>query len=191
MTEKDYRYYFDKIQFFGLISDDLVSYAAQLFGQEYFDFVDLNCGSMPIGQYEDLIDQAAPMEFLNLYAGIILQRIEITLLKILKAGDDFKPLLEKYFENESQKIEAGSPDSLSQAYAIVNGFTLDSYMNEDVITENNENQIKWHKETTICPLIYTLALPSFFAGVFRDTDFQLSVSADTMEFCLTYKEHNL
>ncbi|MBQ0039799.1 MAG: hypothetical protein KBS64_05180, partial [Treponema sp.] len=106
---------------FNSMASDIVAYAAQKYGQEFFDYIDMNCGAMPDGNFENVIDPSAPQQFLDLYSNMVAKRLDLSCSKLLELDFGYRSALIDYFKTR----EAENPglltvdDNLSQVVSRV------------------------------------------------------------------------
>ena len=186
MDELECRSFFDRIRLFNFMAKDIVAFAAQKYGPEFFDYVDMNCGAMPDGEYEKVIDQGAPMQFLELYSSMVMKRLELASEKIIELGEGFDSVLKKYFFNEGKNFGIKKPESIGEAYGLVKTCALDSFSTEDEISLQNEKAMVWNKKSVAFPLYWTIVMASLMAGIFESSPVEFSVS-ENLEFCLKLK----
>lgn len=98
----NYSIQFEQIKFLNCIGEDLVSFAASKFGDEFFEAADMTCGAMPAGDFEKIVDPSAPEQFIAMYKKIVLGRINYALKNILKLGDSYKKIVLEYFEKAKE-----------------------------------------------------------------------------------------
>ncbi|MCQ2241486.1 hypothetical protein [Treponema sp.] len=183
MDDQDLRGYFDRIRLFNFMAKDIVAFAAQKYGAEFLDYMDMNCGAMPEGEYDKIIDQGAPLQFLELYAGIVIKRLELASGKILELGEGFDSVIKNYFFNEGMNLGIAKPESIKEAYEIVRTCALDFTSNEDEISFESQKELRWHKKSKTEGLYWSLIMVAFMAGIFKDSPVEFSVS-ENMEFSL-------
>lgn len=186
MEEQEYRGFFDRIRLFNFMAKDIVAFAAQKYGPSFVDYMDMNCGAMPEGEYEAVIDQGAPLQFLELYAGMVIRRLELASGKILELGDGFDTVLKNYFHNEGKNLGIDKPQNLNEAYGIVRTCALDITLSEDQFISTTDKELRWKKKGNPSPLYWTLLMTALISGIFDNSPVEFSVSEE-MEFCLKIK----
>lgn len=87
---------FFKIQQLNDMSFDIAAFGENQGIEKLTERVDLNCGAMPPGEYERVIDPSAPEEFLNLYLGIAESRFAYAVTALLKFHPGYITPLENY-----------------------------------------------------------------------------------------------
>lgn len=115
----------------------------------FVDYIDINCGAIPEGEYTQIIDPAAPQEFLSLYTDIANKRFAFAINGLLKISSDlFAPIKDFCFRTgKDLKISTEQIKSPRDAYDILCLFILDGMVGEETkeITAETENHIEWKK----------------------------------------------
>ena len=177
---------FNKIKLLTYMTDDIIAFASQKFGQEFYDYMDMNCGAIPEGDYEKVIDPDAPDQFLRMYENIALKRIELVSKKLLESSKEYLKLMEEYFFNQGKKIAVGQIKDVETALEYFHEFILENAsMSHHQVTCKNENLISWKKENNESNIYWKL-MECFTQGLFFESDFQFTVS-DKLEFKICRK----
>lgn len=172
---------FSRIRILCFMTDDIVSFAAQKYGAEFFDYIDMNCGAVPDGEYEKVIDPSAPKQFLDLYTNIALNRNLLACKKLLELGNGYQKVLDDYFYKQGAAITKEKPKTVQNAFELINEYVLEKSKIQNTITEQSENQIKWKKSE--CDLSYWQFIKPFADGMISDSGITFSISED-MTFSL-------
>lgn len=183
MNGQDYRQLFDRIRLFNFLASDIVNFAAQKYGSEFLDYMDMNCGALPDGDYEKVIDQSAPQQFLDLYSNMVMGRLELASKKILELGDGYKAVLFDYFNKEGVNIGIEKPTGLRDAFDIIKGCSIDLLANQDEISKDSEDELIWHKKGNVHSLFWTLIMVAFIGGIFKGACIEFYVT-EKMDFVL-------
>lgn len=145
------RQQFYKIKFLNYMSFDIAAFGENQGIEKLVEKVDLKCGAIPDGEYEQVIDQTAPNPFLELYMRIAEFRFAFSVTALLKANEGYiTPLINYCYEqgkaNKPEKIK-----TVNTAYEYINSFILDGMPDEEVkeITTVEPGRLVWHvvKET--------------------------------------------
>ncbi len=164
---------FQRIQLMNFMTGDLVNFAAGKYGQEFIDFVDMNCGAIPEGDYNTVIDSASPEQFLELYTTIATKRINLCCSKILELGEGYDKVLDDYFYNEGKNLGMPSPESLDDAFNMIQTCVLDgmeSKIQREII-EKSETHIAWKTSSAKEPY-YWPCLAAFVNGLIQKSGIQ-------------------
>lgn len=172
---------FNKIKLLTYMTDDIIAFASQKFGQDFYDYMDMNCGAIPEGDFEKVIDPDAPDQFLKMYESIALKRIELVSTKLMESSREYLKLMEEYFFNQGKKISIGQIESMDTALDYFNEFILEnSSFSQHQIICKNENLMTWKKENNESNIYWKL-MECFTQGLFSESGFQFAVS-DELEF---------
>lgn len=169
---------FSRIELFNLMSADLVDFASLKYGQEFEEFVDMNCGAVPAGNFETVIDQSAPEQFLSLYTTIVMNRICLVCKKIIELGEGYDKVLEKYFIDQAKKLGMEKPENLQNAYSLINFCVLDGIPEKKSIEALCQSKIRLEWKETPFNGEYWKYVSSFVKGLFEGTGIRFSVSEE-------------
>ncbi len=175
---------FSRIRILCFMTDDIVSFAAQKYGAEFFDYMDMTCGAVPDGEYEKVIDMTAPKQFLDLYTNIALNRYVLAYKKILELGDGYQKVLNDYFFNQGTLMPIEKPQNVQTAFNLINECVLEKSKVQNTITAQSENLIEWKKSD--CDLSYWKFIKAFADGMISNTGITFTFSED-MTFSLVKK----
>lgn len=90
---------FIKIRILDDMSWDIAVFGENQGIEKLTERVDLSCGAVPPGEYEQVIDLSAPQQFLDLYEHIVEHRFAFVVTAMLKLRPDYiKPLKNYCFE---------------------------------------------------------------------------------------------
>jgi len=98
MTEEENKKEFEKICIVYAISEEIVDFGVKCAGQEFAEFIDMNCGAMPDGSYEQLIDKDAPEQFLDFYKKIAVKRVNTATEKVIGFSPAAKESILKFIQ---------------------------------------------------------------------------------------------
>lgn len=169
---------FSRIELFNLMAGDLVDFASLKYGQEFEEFVDMNCGAVPVGNFETVIDPAAPEQFLTLYTTVVTKRICLVCKKILELGEGYDKVLEKYFTDQAQKLGFEKPQDIQTAFSLIHFCVLDGIPDKktvEAISQSKRNLV-WKEEPFNAE--YWKYIKAFVKGLFDGTGIRFSVTAD-------------
>lgn len=145
-TDKRKQVFF-KIRFLDYMALDIAAFGEQQGLEKLIERVDLKCGAIPPGEYEQIIDQSAPEPFLDLYMKIAEKRFAFAVTALIKANEGYiTPLTNYCFElgkaNKPEKLK-----TVEAAYELINAFVLDGMPDVDTkeITVVEANRLEWKK----------------------------------------------
>lgn len=176
-----YENHFNKIILLNTMVTQIGSFGFEQGNDKIFDYIDLNCGGIPEGDYNLVIDENAPEEFLSLYTQIVENRFAFAVTGVLKMNEEFITPIKKYMYSIGQNLEIKNCDSLEQAFGIVNSIVLDGmpfektkqvvFMGEERFVWEKEvdtHQKAWEKAGTSLQVYYDL-LQEFVKGLLSRT----------------------
>lgn len=182
---------FNKIQLLNHMANQIGSYGVQCGLSQLMDYIDMNCGAVPQGEYEQVIDSGAPDQFLSMYTQIASSRFAFAVTQVLKIHPGCNKIVSDFCHQIGTDLEAEKPKTAEEAFYTMNYFVLDGmydYENKTT-TFKSETEVRWNviKENHL-PLwekaggdfkIYQLLLKSFVDGILSGSGFQLLVEGDS------------
>ncbi|MCQ2580305.1 MAG: hypothetical protein MJ159_06375 [Treponemataceae bacterium] len=140
---------FNKIKLLNNIADSIANFGETQCGiSELLDKTDLNCGAIPEGSFEQVIDLNAPQQFLSLYEHVAESRFAFAVISLLKHnGELLEPVRQFCFQVGKSNAVKGVC-STSEAFEIFKLFILDGAADEKTkqIISQNPSELVW-KET--------------------------------------------
>ncbi|MBQ0167700.1 MAG: hypothetical protein KBT02_11395 [Treponema sp.] len=91
---------FAKIQLLNSMAGQIIAYGEQCGASGLSDYVDMNCGGIPDGEYVQVVDQTAPEQFLSMYQKIAENRFSLAVKTLVKANPAFLEPIEEYCERD-------------------------------------------------------------------------------------------
>lgn len=139
---------FNKIKLLDSIATRLVFYGMKYGNEQFMDYVDLNCGAIPEGDYEQIIDPSAPYQFLSLYVQIAENRFAFAVTELLKMDSGFINPIRDFCYTVGKDMNVESVDSLKIAFDIVKSFVLDGMQENESfkIIEDSDDRFVWKKD---------------------------------------------
>lgn len=178
-----YRQQFDRIRLLDFMTGDLVSFAAGKYGDAFFDFVDMNCGAVPEGDFENVIDQNSQKEFIALYTGIALKRFGLVCGKIMDLGENYSGVLKDYFFRQGKSLGIPAPETVEDAFSLVQSCVLDGMPGAEIeFVSRTENLLEWKKNVSQDAGFWNF-MASFMAGIFDGSGIAFSLEANSV-FCV-------
>lgn len=78
------------------MADQIIAYGEQCGASGLADYVDMNCGGIPDGEYAQIVDQAAPEQFLAMYRKVAENRFTLAVSTLVKANPAFRKPIGEY-----------------------------------------------------------------------------------------------
>jgi len=142
------RQHFVKIQILSDMAFDIAAFGENQGIGKLTERLDLTCGAIPPGEYEQVIDQSAPQVFLDLYMKIAEKRFAFAVTELLKLNQAYiNPLINYCFEaGKVHSIE--KLKTVEAAYELINAVVLDGMPFDDVkeITTVEAFRLVWKKQ---------------------------------------------
>ena len=187
--------HFNKIKFLESVADQFVSYGVKCGNVNLFDYIDMNCGAIPEGAFPQVVDIAAPMQFLDMYTKTAENRFAFAVTELLKMNGAFLEPLKKACFQAGEDIQIHSVKTAAEAFEIYNAFVLDGMVDEQTkeIVVQTDSKIVWKKlsdthETAWKKAggdlnVYYLLQKSFVSGLFDECKYAYYIE-DNLTFSL-------
>lgn len=182
---------FNKIRLLNDVANQIAYYALQCGNETVFDYIDLNCGCIPEGEFEQVVDLDSPHQFLQMYMQTAEKRFAYSVTVLLRMNPSYINQLEEFCGRVGQDIQLPKVNSLEQAYGFLNNFYLDGMPCDEVkkIIHIEENELTWQKlidthETAWEKAggnleIYYKLLTCFVNGLFKESNIILEIKDNT------------
>lgn len=138
---------FNKIKLTDYIATSIANYGEQCGAKELMDFLDLNCGAVPEGNFSQIIDISAPEQFLGLYTGIAQRRLAFAVINVLRLNEQTFVPIKQFCYEVGHKYRVEGIENLEQAYRVFQDFILEgkSGFSERNLIEAGEEKIVWEE----------------------------------------------
>lgn len=182
---------FNKIKLLNDIANQLIYFGMQYGHTKLMEKVDMLCGAIPEGEFEQVIDLNSPDQFLSLYMQISENRFAMAATELLKMSPEFiKPILD-FCGRVGKDLKADKPLNAKDAFSIVENYVLDGMPGNETkqIKIEEENTIVWEKITDTHQAawekaggdlkIYYKLQQQFINGLFIDSGFEFLIENDS------------
>ncbi len=173
---------FDKIQLLNFMTEDILSFAAQKLGPQFMDHVDMNCGAIPQGEYEKIIDPDSPRQFLSLYKNTVLKRLNLTATSLLQLDQSYQNVMADYFFRQGKNLQLPKPKSTAEALSLFDSCILCSGDGRSFQNQTPES-ISWtcsQSTPTISWPLYWNLMCSFASGFLSGSGCTIRFSENRM-----------
>lgn len=138
---------FNKIKLVDAMAFQIASYGVQNGNDTLLDRIDLSCGAIPEGEFEQVIDLSAPHQFLTLYMQIAEKRFAMAVTELLNMNEGFYKPLEDYMEQVGRDMKIPAVSDMDQALSIYDSFVLDGMPCDETkeVLEKSSSKITWTK----------------------------------------------
>lgn len=187
---------FNRIMLLDEITNQLVAFGMNSGDEKFADYVDLNCGAIPQGRYDQIIDPQAPQQFLALYTQIADKRFAFAVNRLLDLNPSLKEPLIDFCRRSGQALNLPIVENAEQAFCSYCDLVLDGMPSEQTkeILEKSEFKITWRKILESHEQswsangfdigFYYELLQGFVEGLFFNSGFKLKIADQKMfELC--------
>lgn len=178
---------FYKIRMMDDIANALINFSVQNISPELSDYVDLNCGAIPQGSYEQIIDPNAAHQFLSLYTKIAEKRFAFIVSKLIQIQSGLLNSIKDFLERTGTSLNVEKIETAREAFNVYQSIILDGMPcdeTKELILDSPE-KFEWkmltdtHKDSWnsagSSSEIYFQLLKSFTDGIFSRSDFRLTI----------------
>ena len=187
--------HFNKIKLLESIANQIGFYGVQCGNATLMDYIDMNCGGIPEGEFAQVVDVSAPMQFLAMYTKTAENRFAFAVTELLKMNGAFlEPLANSCFQ-AGKDMQIHAVKTAAEAFEIYNSFVLDGMIGETTkeITAQDDVCIMWKKLVdTHAPSwekaggnlnVYYMLQKSFVTGLFDECKYAYYIE-DNLTFSL-------
>lgn len=138
---------FNKIRLLSDIGNHIAMFGVQCGLKTLMDDVDLNCGAVPEGEFEQVIDLGAAHQFLSMYTKIAEDRFAFVVTALLKANADFMPILIEFCGRIGKDMNLEFIPDAETAFEVFESYILDGMPCDETkkITLNTADSVQWEK----------------------------------------------
>lgn len=115
---------FNKIMLLNGITNSLISFGINSGNSTLEDYIDMNCGALPEGDFSQVIDPEAPEQFISLYTGIVQKRFAFTVMALIKMNPQLEKAIEDFMFRVGEDMKIPSVNSREEAEKTVQAFVI-------------------------------------------------------------------
>lgn len=137
---------FYKISFLSDMALDIAAFGENQGIRDLVEQLDLNCGAIPPGDFEHVIDPAAPHQFLDFYTKIAEHRFAFAVTQLLKLNPLYMTPLNNYCLDKGKALK-GPVTGVKEAFDFIQSIILDGMPCDETykIITSNESELVWEK----------------------------------------------
>lgn len=181
------------------MSCDIAAFGESQGSEKLAERTDLNCGAVPVGDFEQVIDQEAAHQFLELYMNIAEHRFAYAVTELLKLNPLYMTALKNYCHDKGSAIKPEQIAGADGAYKILDMCILDGMPCDETksIISRDENKLIWKKNIDTHERfwvkaggnvdIYYELQTSFIQGILEGSDLEFTNENNEI-FCLKNKK---
>ena len=141
--------HFNKIKLLESIANQIGFYGVQCGNATLMDYIDMNCGGIPEGEFTQVVDVSAPIQFLAMYTKTAENRFAFAVTELLKMNASFLKVLESSCFQVGKDMQIQAVQNAEHAFELYNDFILDGMPGEQTkeIVSCNDSKIVWKKLT--------------------------------------------
>lgn len=145
----NYAAFYTKIQFLNNMATQIASFGEQCGAAGLMDYVDINCGAIPEGDYTEVVDQTAQLQFLKMYLQVAENRFAFAVTALIKMKPEFIKSLEEFCTRTGREMQLPPVPDMQTAYIGINRYWPDGMPGEKTKTliSLDEKGLVWEKLT--------------------------------------------
>jgi len=187
--------HFNKIRLLESIANQIAFYGVQCGNVKLMDYIDMNCGGIPEGNFSQIVDVAAPLQFLAMYTKTAENRFASAVTELVKMNGTFIEALVKSCFQVGKDMQIHAVKDADEAFKIYNSFILDGMVGEktkEIISKTDEkitwkklldtHESAWKKAGGSLDVYYRLQ-QSFVSGLFEESRYTYIIE-DNLKFSL-------
>lgn len=184
--------HFNKIRLLNDIANHIGSYGVSCGNETLLDYMDLNCGAVPDGEFEQVIDLSSPNQFLSLYMQIAENRFACVVTEMLKMNKGYFAILSEFCNRIGREMNIDIVTDIETAFEVMESFILDGMpcdeTKEIILKETGKIQWKkivdthesaWKKAGGDISVYYSLQ-KEFVNGIFEESGIKLEIEENSL-----------
>lgn len=146
-TDQQYKNHFFKILLLDGMANDIASFVQSKGIVDFCDQMDFDCGAIPDGDYDTLIDKYAPQQFLDLYTDVAHHRFAYAVDGLLKINNAYITTLMNYCKQKGSELNIPPLSKPAEAFQVVDSCFLDGRFGEETkrVINKSESVITWKR----------------------------------------------
>ena len=143
---------FNKIKLLDQIATQIGLFGVNQGNETLMDYVDLNCGAIPEGEFETVIDLSAPHQFLQMYMQIAEKRFAFTCTELLKMNPGYIVALKDFLRRTGCELNSEKVETALQAFEKMDFYVLDGMPCDEtktIVEKSDEKIIKLILQNTL------------------------------------------
>lgn len=181
---------FNKIKLLDQIATQIGLFGVNQGNETLMDYVDLNCGAIPEGEFETVIDLSAPHQFLQMYMQIAEKRFAFTCTELLKMNPGYMVALKDFLRRTGCELNSEKVETALQAFEKMDFYVLDGMPCDETktIVEKSDEKITWkismdtHKDAWLKaggnPDVYYELMQDFVNGILATSGMNCSINRE-------------
>ena len=140
---------FYKITLWNNMAQMIAYFAVQNGNVQLFDYIDMNCGAVPQGDFEQVIDPGAPHQFLSMYTQVAEKRFAFAVTELLKMNAGYIDALSDFCRRTGRELNVDEINDMKKAFETMNSFVLDGMPCDETkeVIFVDERKVEWKKIT--------------------------------------------
>lgn len=165
---------FNKIRLLDDIANQIGWYGVQCGNEKLMDYIDMNCGGIPDGEYTQVVDPDAPEQFLKMYTITAETRFAFAVTALLKMNTGYMNALEEFCTRIGREMQVPPVSNIQEAQEVANSFCLGGIPDDEA---KPVIQAAWKKAGGELSVYYHL-LECFVNGLLQTSKIFLTVDKD-------------
>ncbi|MCR4790590.1 MAG: hypothetical protein K5839_05870 [Treponemataceae bacterium] len=140
---------FNKIRLLDDMASKIAYYGVEHGATNLMDYIDINAGVIPDGDYEHVIDPSSQHQFLSMYSQVAENRFAFAVSCLLSINPDYMEIISNFCHQVGKDMGIKKVESVEEAFSIYKSFILDGMPCDETlqVTHMDEISISWEKLT--------------------------------------------
>lgn len=181
---------FNRIVLLDSIATEIAVFGEKIGLQDFVQVMDMNCGAVPAGNFEQVVDLDCPEQFLAMYTQIAHNRFAFAAINVSRANPQAEKIMEDYCRNVGSANEISGVSSCEQAMQFFDAYVLNGMPGENVHVFEEKSQVRfvWHDEKDLqLPVwqkfggsaeLYRKLLEAFVNGLLNRCGFSFKIDGE-------------
>ena len=152
--------------------------------------MDMNCGALPAGSFEQVVDLDCPEQFLAMYTQIVHNRFAFAAINVNNANPQTMKIMEDYCRNVATANEICGVNNCAQAMQVFDAYVLNGMPGENVHVFEEKTQLRfvWQDEKDLHSAVwqkfggsvelYRRLLQAFVNGLLNRCGFSFKIDGE-------------
>ena len=146
-SDEKRRHLFYRIKFLDAITEMILDCAFRSGFENIYEHVDLNCGAIPDGSYDEAVDPNAPDQFLSMYVQIAENRFACAVTVLLNHDERFMEVLSSICRKVGEDAPSVELKNAFDALSVLDYYVLD--VNAKSFLEKSDERISWTEKNDV------------------------------------------
>lgn len=181
---------FNRIVLLDSIATEIAVFGEKIGLKDFVQVMDMNCGALPAGSFEQVVDLDCPEQFLAMYTQIVHNRFAFAAINVNNANPQTMKIMEDYCRNVATANEICGVNNCAQAMQVFDAYVLNGMPSENVHVFEEKTQLRfvWQDEKDLHSAVwqkfggsvelYRRLLQAFVNGLLNRCGFSFKIDGE-------------